>query len=93
LSTFLTSLAGIATYQVLQLSHGGTVAPEWVLGAFLGAGGFAGAYCGARLQSRLPERSLRRLLGCVACLVAVRYFQTAITERSTPQPTPHRAPA
>ncbi len=92
-ATFLTSIAGIATYQVLQLSHGGAVAPEWVLGAFLGAGGFAGAYCGARLQSRLPERSLRRLFGCIACLVAARYFQTAITERSTPQPTPHRAPA
>ncbi len=92
-ATFLTSIAGIVTYQVLQLSHGGAVAPEWTLGAFLGAGGFAGAYCGARLQSRLPERSLRRLLGCVACLVAVRYLQTAVTERSTHQPTPHRVPA
>jgi uncharacterized membrane protein YfcA len=92
-TTFLTSIAGIATYQALQLSHGGAVAPEWALGAFLGAGGFAGAYCGARVQSRLPERSLRRLLGCIACFVAARYFQTAITERSTPQPTPHRAPA
>jgi len=80
-ATFLTSIAGIATYQVLQLSHGGAVAPEWALGAFLGVGGFAGAYCGARLQSRLPERSLRRLLGCVACLVAARYLQTAIAER------------
>lgn len=92
-ATFLTSIAGIATYQVLQLSHGGAVAPEWTLGAFLGAGGFAGAYCGARLQSRLPERSLRRLLGCVACLVAVRYVQTAITERPVARPVPHSAPA
>jgi uncharacterized protein len=92
-ATFLTSIGGIATYQVLQLSHGGAVAPEWVLGAFLGVGGFAGAYCGARLQSRLPERSLRRLLGCVACLVAARYLQTAITERPARQPVPHRAPA
>lgn len=85
-ATFLTSIAGIATYQVLQLGHGGAIAPEWALGAFLGVGGFAGAYCGASLQSRLPERSLRRLLGCVACLVAVRYLQTAITERPTRQP-------
>lgn len=92
-ATFLTSIAGIATYQVLQLSHGGAVAPEWIVGAFLGAGGFAGAYCGARLQSRLPERSLRRLLGCIACVVAARYIQTAATERSAPQPIPHRAPA
>src|SRR6185437_1187498 len=55
-ATFLTSLAGIGTYQVLQAVHGGTIAPQWILGAFLGAGGFAGSYCGARLQSRLPER-------------------------------------
>ncbi|HEY5428924.1 MAG TPA: sulfite exporter TauE/SafE family protein, partial [Solirubrobacteraceae bacterium] len=69
-ATFLTSIAGICTYQALQLTHSGAVAPEWVLGAFLGAGGFAGSYCGARLQRRLPERSLRRLLGLIACLVA-----------------------
>jgi len=91
-ATFLTSIAGIATYQLLQLSHGGAIAPEWILGAFLGAGGFAGSYLGARLQSRLPERSLRRLLGCVACVVAARYFQLA-TERTAPTAIPHRAPA
>jgi uncharacterized membrane protein YfcA len=92
-ATFLTSIVGIATYQVLQLSHSGAVAPEWLLGAFLGVGGFAGAYCGARLQSRLPERSLRRLLGCVASVVAARYLQTAITERPARQPAAHHAPA
>jgi uncharacterized protein len=79
-ATFLTSIVGIVTYQVLQLSHSGAIAPDWTLGAFMGAGGFAGSYCGARLQSRLPERSLRRLLGCVACLVAARYFQTAASD-------------
>lgn len=76
-ATFITSVAGIATYQVLQFDHGGAIAPEWILGAFLGAGGLAGSYCGARLQSRIPERSLRRLLGVIACLVAARYLQTA----------------
>jgi len=90
-ATFLTSIAGIATYQVLQLSHGGAIAPEWVLGAFLGAGGFAGSYCGARLQSRLPERSLRRLLGCLACLVAARYIQTAVDERPAKAVVAHHA--
>lgn len=78
-STFPTSVVGIATYQVLQALHGGTIAPQWILGAWLGVGGFAGSYCGARLQQRLPERNLRRLLGAIACLVAVRYIQTAIT--------------
>jgi uncharacterized membrane protein YfcA len=91
-ATFITSLAGIATYQILQLSHGGAIAPEWVLGAFLGAGGFAGSYCGARLQSRLPERSLRRLLGVIACLVAARYIQTA-SESTERTPKRHVAAA
>jgi uncharacterized protein len=89
-ATFLTSVVGIATYQVLQAVHGGTIAPQWILGAFLGAGGFAGSYCGARLQRRLPERNLRRLLGAIACLVAVRYIQTALTASPAPsRSAPH----
>jgi uncharacterized protein len=83
----LTSLAGIGTYEVLQLSHGGTIAPDWALGFWLGAGGFAGSYLGARLQSRIPEASIRKLLGLIACLIAVRYIQEGI------QPAPVRSPA
>jgi uncharacterized protein len=85
-ATFLTSIGGIVTYQVLQVTHGGAIAPDWALGAFLGAGGFAGSYLGARLQRHLPERTLRRLLGLIACLVALRYVQTSI------QPTPSSQP-
>lgn len=97
-ATFVTSIAGIATYQVLQLSYGGAIAPEWVLGAFLGLGGFAGSYCGARLQSHIPERSLRRLLGVIACLIAARYFQTASEQpapaaRKPPVARPSATPA
>ena len=76
-ATFFTSVAGIVTYQALQLSHGGAISPRWILGACLCAGGFAGSYCGARLQRHLPEATLRRLLGLVACLVALRYVQAA----------------
>jgi uncharacterized protein len=77
-ATFLTSIGGIVTYQILQATHGGTIAPDWALGAFLGAGGFAGSYLGARLQRHLPERTLRRLLGVIACVVAARYIQTSV---------------
>ncbi len=86
-ATFLTSVAGIITYEVLQLSHGGAIAPDWALGAWLGAGGFAGSYVGAGLQRRLPEASIRRLLGLIACVVAVRYLQEAT------QPAHQRLPA
>jgi uncharacterized membrane protein YfcA len=83
LSTFITSVVGIAAYEALQLVHGGTVAPEWGLGLCIGVGGFAGSYLGARLQSRLPEASLRRLLGLIACLTALRYAQEAIQHPAT----------
>lgn len=89
-TTFLTSIAGIATYQALALVHSGPIAPQWILGAFLGAGGFLGSYCGARLQQRLPEAALRRLLGLIACAVAVRYLQVAISPG--PKPVPSAAP-
>jgi hypothetical protein len=83
-STFLTSVVGVATYQVLEATRGGTIAPDWVLGAFLGVGGFVGSYLGARLQRHLPEHALRRLLGGVACAIAVRYVQTAVEQSPTP---------
>jgi uncharacterized membrane protein YfcA len=85
-ATFLTSIGGIITYQVMQATHGGAIAPDWALGAFLGAGGFAGSYAGARLQRRLPEQSLRRLLGLIACLVAIRYVQTGVQRSPGAQP-------
>jgi uncharacterized membrane protein YfcA len=86
-ATFVTSIAGIGAYEVLQLSQGGTIAPDWALGAWLGAGGFAGSYLGARLQRRIPEASIGRLLGLLACLVAVRYLQEGV------QPAPAARPA
>src|SRR3984885_11811803 len=93
-ATFLTSIAGVATYQVLQAVHGGAIAPRGSLGVCRGAGGFGGSAGAARLQSRLPERSLRRLLGLIACLVAARYLQTAATGTSSrPQPARHAQPA
>jgi hypothetical protein len=53
--TFLTSIGGIVTYQVLQVTHGGAIAPDWAQGAFLSAGGFAGAIsvpgCSAMFQN------------------------------------------
>lgn len=71
---------------MLQLSYGGTIAPDWALGVWLGAGGFAGSYLGARLQRRIPETSIRRLLGLIACLIALRYI------RETVQSAPARHP-
>jgi uncharacterized protein len=85
-STFATSIAGISAYQVMQIGHSAAIAPDWILGLCMGAGGFVGSYGGARLQRHIPEASLRRLLGLIACLVALRYIQVAVQQpRSNPR--------
>jgi uncharacterized protein len=85
LATFVTSVVGVAAFQVLELLHGGSIAPDWALGVWIGAGGFVGSYLGARRQQWLPETSIRRLLGLVACLVAVGYVQVAARQTSERQ--------
>jgi uncharacterized membrane protein YfcA len=72
-STFLTSIVGVATYAVLSLRHSGSIAPVWVVGLAMGAGGLLGGYVGAGLQPRLPERLLRRGLGLLALALGARY--------------------
>jgi uncharacterized membrane protein YfcA len=73
-STFVTSLVGAITFQVLELLSGdAAIAPEWGLGVAMGIGGLCGGYIGAHLQPRVPEAALRRLLGAVCLLLAVRY--------------------
>ncbi len=46
-STFLTSLAGVATFVGLSQHHHGSIAPAWAVGIALGAGGLIGGYLGA----------------------------------------------
>ena len=73
-STFVTSVAGVATFAILSLQQHGPVAPDWPTGLALGVGGLAGAYTGARLQSRLPEAAIRRLVGILVLAIGARYL-------------------
>jgi uncharacterized membrane protein YfcA len=77
-STFLTSLAGAATYALLSLTAVGDIAPDWPLGVACGAGGLLGGYLGAHLQPRLPETLLRLLLGALAVAVAGLYLAQSL---------------
>jgi len=77
-ATFLTSIAGVATFALLSLGGGANVAPDWALGIGIGLGGLAGAYLGARLQSRLPETLLRRGLGLLALGLGLHYAIQAL---------------
>ncbi|HTZ93467.1 MAG TPA: sulfite exporter TauE/SafE family protein [Streptosporangiaceae bacterium] len=77
-STFVTSVAGVATFTILAASSSGPVAPDWSTGVALGIGGLAGAYFGARLQSRLPEQAIRRIVGVLVVAIGVRYLWSGL---------------
>jgi uncharacterized protein len=77
-STFVTSIAGAATYALLAVTTTGDIAPDWTLGLLSGAGGLLGGYLGARFQPRLPEPGLRLMLGTLAAGLAVVYFLQAV---------------
>jgi uncharacterized protein len=77
-ATFLTSVAGVATFALLSLGGGEDLAPDWTLGIAIGLGGLAGAYLGARLQARLPEALLRRGLGVLALGLGLHYAVQAL---------------
>jgi len=73
MSTFVTSLVGIATFAALGWSGRPAAAPDWAVGFALGVGGICGAYLGALLQPHVSESALRRLLGFLAVSVGGIY--------------------
>jgi uncharacterized membrane protein YfcA len=77
-ATFVTSIAGIATFLVLSTRNNGSIAPDWGVGIALGVGGLIGGYTGARLQPCLPESAIRRLLGLLVLAIGIRYGVRAI---------------
>ena len=78
-STFVTSLAGVATFSLLSINHHGSIAPHWPTGIALGIGGLAGGYVGARLHARMPETIIRRLLALVVVAIGIRYLVAGFT--------------
>jgi len=76
-STFVTSLASVITFTILSINEG-PVAPNWPTGIALGIGGIIGGYTGARMQSRLPDTLIRRTVGILAAVIAVRYLWSGL---------------
>lgn len=78
-STFVTSMAGVATFITLAAGHPGSVVPDWPIGTALGLGGLAGAYTGARIQARLPDILIRRAIGILAIVLGIRYLWSGLS--------------
>jgi uncharacterized membrane protein YfcA len=77
LGTFLTSIAGVAFYTFIApfYAHTGlSIAPDWMLGALFGAGGFLGMYSGARVQKYMPAKTIKLILGLVIVFLSIRYI-------------------
>jgi Sulfite exporter TauE/SafE len=77
-STFVTSAAGVITFSIPSIHGPGAVAPDWLVGVALGAGGLAGGYTGARLQSHLPDTRIRRLIGVLVIAIAAWYLASGL---------------
>jgi hypothetical protein len=78
-STFVTSIAGVATFTILSVHQPGSVAPDWPTGIALGLGGLAGGYTGARIQARLPDTLIRRIVGVLVIAIGARYLWSGLS--------------
>ncbi len=79
--TFVTSIAGALFYAVIAplYAHTGLmIAPDWMLGALFGVGGFLGMYCGARLQKFFPARLIKLVLTLILLYLSVNYLSTLL---------------
>jgi uncharacterized membrane protein YfcA len=77
--TFVTSIAGALFYALIApfySSEGLMVAPDWLLGAIFGIGGFLGMYCGARLQKYFPARFIKIVLTLAILFLGSSYLLT-----------------
>jgi uncharacterized membrane protein YfcA len=79
--TFVTSIAGALFYALIAPFYSSTglmVAPDWLLGALFGVGGFLGMYFGARLQKYFPARFIKLVLTIILMYLAVSYLLTLV---------------
>lgn len=75
LGTFITSVAGVASYLAIAPFYPGlSVAPDWKLGFLFGLGGMCGIYLGARCQKYAPAKAIKWLLAAVITFTALKYL-------------------
>jgi uncharacterized membrane protein YfcA len=79
MGTFVTSIAGVAFYQVIApLYPNVAVAPDWFLGILFGIGGMAGMYLGARCQKFVPSKTIKWMLATIIICTAIKYVAESL---------------
>jgi hypothetical protein len=74
MGTFVTSVAGVAFYQIIAPFYPGmSIAPDWLLGILFGLGGMAGMYLGARCQKHIPAKAIKWMLASIIVFTALKY--------------------
>jgi uncharacterized membrane protein YfcA len=74
MGTFVTSVAGVAFYQIISPFYPDmSVAPDWLLGVLFGIGGMGGMYLGARCQKFVPARLIKWMLAVIIVFTAAKY--------------------
>jgi len=75
LGTFITSIAGVLSFQILAFLHPEmSISPDWLLGIMFGVGGFFGIYLGARLQKHIPARVIKYILCASILFISIKYI-------------------
>lgn len=74
LGTFITSVAGVLSYQALAPWYPHlSVAPDWGLGLLFGLGGMVGMYLGAWCQKFVPARAIQGMLCGIVLYTGLKY--------------------
>jgi uncharacterized protein len=79
MGTFVTSVAGVAFYQVIAPFFPSlSVAPDWFLGFLFGVGGMVGMYLGARCQKFVPAKAIKWMLTGIILLTAIKFMAASL---------------
>lgn len=74
MGTFVTSIAGVAFYQLIApFFPDMSVAPDWGLGLLFGLGGMVGMYLGAYCQKYVSANLIKWMLAGIILFTAIRY--------------------
>jgi len=75
MGTFMTSVGGVAFYQIIAPFYPDiSVAPDWMLGILFGLGGMGGMYLGAYCQKFVPAKVIKWMLAAIIVFTATKYI-------------------